>query len=611
MRSSALTGLGILLLASQAIIGCDDSEDRKPAKESHSGGSSSDSAGAPAGGEEDTGGTFATAGTNSGGANGGKGGTFGSAGTGGSVGGGGTAGTAGTAGTGGTVAVPSCTTDAQCADTNGCTDDACTDGACVHTNNTATCDDGNACTSGDVCAAGACVGTNNTATCDDLSACTTGDACVAGVCRGNKDRVACPSCDDALNLVQNCDFTEDLNHWEETFLFGGGGTQQVINQRLVLDITSGGVNVYDVQPRQEQLHLLHGMKYKLRMVVGASVDRNIVVALTQAVAPYTVHSTGDNAAGGFTLALTKQAKLFEHEFFMTDADDTDAKLELKIGGADGNPSTVYFDDMYVAPEACTNSAGCDDGNACTDDVCDPVAGLCSWTNNTGACTDDGNECTDDVCAAGTCTHPGLPDDTACTADADNCTADVCTAGACTHAFDTNVCNCQQNSQCDDHNPCTDDTCNASVCEYTPNTASCDDGNVCTVADVCATGTCGAGTNVCYDCTAGGNLLTNCDLSNGATNWLDGFFGGTGTQTVTNGERVVNITSGGTDGYMQSEPRQEGITLRASRTTCVDFASTRGPASRAAIGHAFDHAKRRSVHARTPVSRPLTSLPTCS
>lgn len=41
---------------------------------------------------------------------------------------------------------PVCTNDTQCGDDDPCTDDVCSAGHCVNTNNTASCDDGNACT---------------------------------------------------------------------------------------------------------------------------------------------------------------------------------------------------------------------------------------------------------------------------------------------------------------------------------------------------------------------------------------------------------------------------------------------------------------------------------
>src|SRR5206468_1713214 len=90
------------------------------------------------------------------------------------------------------------------------TADACNPAfGCVNTANTASCTDGNACTTTDSCAGGTCVGgpppncndanvctddscdpatgcvhTPNTAPCDDANACTTADTCAGGVCVG-------------------------------------------------------------------------------------------------------------------------------------------------------------------------------------------------------------------------------------------------------------------------------------------------------------------------------------------------------------------------------------------------------------------------------------------
>ncbi len=52
-----------------------------------------------------------------------------------------------------------CVVDSDCDDTNPCTNDSCTGGACVHANNDVSCDDGNACTTSDMCSSGACTGT--------------------------------------------------------------------------------------------------------------------------------------------------------------------------------------------------------------------------------------------------------------------------------------------------------------------------------------------------------------------------------------------------------------------------------------------------------------------
>ena len=57
------------------------------------------------------------------------------------------------------------------------------------------------------------------------------------------------------------------------------------------------------------------------------------------------------------------------------------------------------------PGCCVTDADCDDGNPCTDDVCE--VGQCQYSDNQAPC-EDGLFCTvDDVCAGGECT-PGPP-----------------------------------------------------------------------------------------------------------------------------------------------------------------------------------------------------------
>lgn len=46
-----------------------------------------------------------------------------------------------------------------------------------------------------------------------------------------------------------------------------------------------------------------------------------------------------------------------------------------------------------APE-CTSNVSCDDGNACTVDICNPTLGKCEWTHLN---CDDGNACSIDTC----------------------------------------------------------------------------------------------------------------------------------------------------------------------------------------------------------------------
>ena len=102
--------------------------------------------------------------------------------------------------------------------------------------------------------------------------------------------------------------------------------------------------------------------------------------------------------------------------------------------------------------------------------------------------DDVNPCTADSCAAkqGGCVHLAL-DATACD-DGSMCTsADVCAKGAC---VGTTV-------PCNDNEACTDDACDPkSGCVHLAVAAtSCDDSDPCSVGDVCGDGVCQAGKGV--------------------------------------------------------------------------------------------------------------------
>ncbi len=164
---------------------------------------------------------------------------------------------------------------------------------------------------------------------------------------------------------------------------------------------------------------------------------------------------------------------------------------------------------------------CDDGNPCTNDLCDPQTGLCQFLETTTPC-DDGNACSiGDLCAGGAC-QPGAGK--SCD-DGSPCTADGCdsTAGVCLHTAASGACNdgsaCTVDdtcaggvclpgaaTNCDDNNPCTNDTCDAQAgCTHTDNALACSVGDGCELAQ-CQNGQCvTTGVKGCDDgnpCTVG-------------------------------------------------------------------------------------------------------------
>jgi hypothetical protein len=106
---------------------------------------------------------------------------------------------------------------------------------------------------------------------------------------------------------------------------------------------------------------------------------------------------------------------------------------------------------------CGIDADCDDGDACTTDVCN--VSICEYTYNTSPC-DDGSFCNGvDTCASGVCGHAGDP----CAGAGDVCdeTTDVCV-------------DCLVDDHCDDSDPCTADACISGVCVNTRRLNCCTD-----------------------------------------------------------------------------------------------------------------------------------------
>ena len=183
--------------------------------------------------------------------------------------------------------------------------------------------------------------------------------------------------------------------------------------------------------------------------------------------------------------------------------------------AHGETSVTAVEYEVASADLCAGVI-CDDGNLCTDDVCNPDTGDCQSTSNTKAC-DDGNACTDnDSCVEGVCAGTSINCD-----DGNLCTNDSCealtgcanTAVACSQGDTCDPADgfCKPddpcaNMNCDDSKPCTDDTCVDGTCINTNNTASCDDNQACTTGDICSNGSC-SGTAVTCE-------FGSCDTSTG-------------------------------------------------------------------------------------------------
>ena len=218
-------------------------------------------------------------------------------------------------------------------------------------------------------------------------------------------------------------------------------------------------------------------------------------------------------------------------------------LTVTVGCAPGfadcdhNPANGCEQALTALTNCRSCGISCDDGNPCTADACDAVAGCVHKPVGDGAPCDDSNRCTQTdtckagacrgtnpvVCAAtdqchtagvcesasGACSNPAAPDGTACN-DGTACTqTDSCQLGTCTG---TNPVICAAQDQCH-----TAGTCNSSTGICSNPTAvdgnACNDGNACTTADTCQSGICIGTAAVCTaqdQC----HLAGTCDPSSG-------------------------------------------------------------------------------------------------
>ena len=150
----------------------------------------------------------------------------------------------------------------------------------------------------------------------------------------------------------------------------------------------------------------------------------------------------------------------------------------------------------------TPVALCDDGDACTQNVCDPGAHGAAACSHPPVDCDDENACTTDTCAEGTCSNVA-PDPTCVPCDTvedcddrDACTVETCTEGICLYTTPDPDCEpCGDADDCEDDNACTTDTCTEGICTYPvpdPTCVRCETAADCDDADACTTDTCPAG-----------------------------------------------------------------------------------------------------------------------
>ena len=183
----------------------------------------------------------------------------------------------------------------------------------------------------------------------------------------------------------------------------------------------------------------------------------------------------------------------------------------------------------------TAGTGCtDDGNVCTNDVCNGASNLCTHPNNTASCN-DGLFCNGaDTCSGGNCSvHAGNPCpgpdgdgncSESCNEAADNCTAPDPNGSACNDGLFCNGADTCNGGACSAHtgDPCPgpngdgncSESCNEAADNCTapdPNGSACNDGLFCNGSDTCSGGNCSAHTgDPCPGPNGDGNCSESCN-----------------------------------------------------------------------------------------------------
>ncbi|HAN30172.1 MAG TPA: hypothetical protein DCQ06_01110, partial [Myxococcales bacterium] len=438
-----------------------------------------------------------------------------------------------------------------CNDNNPCTNDQCdpTKG-CVFPVNIAPCFDGDLCTKNDVCSKGKCEPGNITKSCsdndactsdtcdpktgkcnflplsgpscDDGNACTTGDSCAKGGCTPGQVK----KCDDGNPCTLDVCDTKNGNCGAKPAFDGlGCDDGKTCTKGVTCDkgiCKAGSVpNCDDGSPCTKGICIPTTGNCK-QLATGNGKPCNDGNACTLV----------DVCKNGFCLASDNKL-CNDSNPCTTDSCDKDKGVCVYQPLAKG--AQCSDSDLCTLGDACdgqglckpTKSAVCDDKNPCTSDSCDPTSGLCKYVaappNPVIKC-DDGDACTydkavygatnqfSDTCSKGKCVGAKR----SCN-DGNVCTKDSCDPKkGCQHKFlgavscnDGNACttgdNCTtgkckgQGKTCADGNACTKDTCDPKKgCIFPFNTSWCNDGNICTASDQCKNGTCVGKTTDCND-----------------------------------------------------------------------------------------------------------------
>ena len=369
---------------------------------------------------------------------------------------------------------------------------------CVYNFRSGTCSDGDPCTEHDICSSGVCTGSRQR-NCEDGDPCTK-ELCVSGEgCRYDPVPSACDD-EDACSFFDVC----------EAGRCQGGAARHCDDENPCTNDLCAEDGSCEHLPNDLACDDGNGCTSGDTCAEGACVPG--APCVVDSALDCAAYDDGDLCNGVMAYDADSQTCVPDVDSVVVCVDDsTEACVQIACDPADGackptpRPEGTACDDqnLCTAQDRCADGVcqgdalKCEDGEICTDDTCDPLAG-CQHTANAVACS-DGDSCSVfDYCLGGECVPgPKLCDckddlDCAVVDDGDRCNGTfMCDDGACVHDPDT-VIVCSTTDETD---------CRVNVCQAATGTCvlkaiadgmRCDDGNPCTLSDVCQDGVCNAG-----------------------------------------------------------------------------------------------------------------------
>lgn len=362
-----------------------------------------------------------------------------------------------------------CMDDTDCDDGNECTDNTCFKGFCEYPPISAgACDDGDDCTENDLCVNGQCVGTP--IDCDDMNACTT-DSCVGGLCEheficGCSGGDCCtPSVGVGCTDAACCECVCALDPFCCSTQWDGLCVGEAIDDCPdACPCDCGDPSRGDCCSAHSNPHCDDEACCDCVCAIDSFCCETVWDSLCAEEAACECATECGNQCDPSSVACCEDSDCDDGNVCTIDSCQTFVVGGLLHGCVnepiDGGGAGDIFDcdgDLCTLGDMCSDgncipgamSVVCDDMNPCTDDACNPMTGMCEYTNDdTNTCTDN-NDCT---------------------------TMDACVAGQCVGSVPPN---------CDDGIACTVDSCAPmGGCMNTPNHAACNDNNACTT-DICS------------------------------------------------------------------------------------------------------------------------------